>query len=51
MFSHLADLNALDLQNNTCVDIEFHHKPIATIERELAICGAAYEIQEQLTRN
>jgi hypothetical protein len=42
MFSHLADLNALDLQNNTCVDKEFHHKPKTEIERELAACGAAY---------
>jgi hypothetical protein len=49
MFSHLADLNDLWLQNNTCVDKKFPVKPSkATIERGLAACGAAYEIQEQL---
>ncbi len=49
MFSHLAHLDRLDLRRNPCVDEEFRDNPSkAAIERELAACGARYELQEKL---
>jgi hypothetical protein len=46
MFSHLSNLDYLDLRGNSCIDKEFDSNPSkAVIEQELAECGAGYEQQ------
>jgi hypothetical protein len=47
MFSHLDNLNHLDLRNNVCVNRIFGNKPSkALIEEELVTCGTGYALYE-----
>jgi hypothetical protein len=49
MFSHLINLNDLDLSGNTCIDRRFrsvHYKDV--VEQELANCGIGYAVQQQI---
>jgi archaellum component FlaC len=49
MFSHLANINYLWLENNTCVDKNYYSVPsMAEVEKELTMCGIGYTFGEQL---
>ncbi len=48
MFSHLDNLDRLDLSKNPCIDRDFWPVPsMATVEEQLATCGAKYALHDQ----
>jgi hypothetical protein len=49
MFAHLSDLDTLDLTGNVCINKYFalDYSSKATLEDELAKCGAGYALHEQ----
>jgi hypothetical protein len=48
MFSHLDNLNRLDLSKNPCIDKDFWPVPsMTTVEEQLTTCGAEYELHDQ----
>jgi hypothetical protein len=48
IFSHLNNLNHLDLRHNVCINRIFGNKPSkALIEEELATCGTGYALYEK----